>query len=160
MRLFLNWSQVGFPQTSTSQHWSIALDSSFTHCSNTVPTGSSSPSLPAPPQSPFHKLQLGPRASSVGISMGCAYFRPHPLLQSGLLHSCTWRSVLCSVHELQGTFPCLEHLMLSWNTTDVPHGSSLASSGCLLKPLVTGSHLTHGSFWALLTEDSLSKINK
>lgn len=40
-------------------------------------------------------------AACQGLSMGCGSFKPHPLLHSGLLHGCTWRSTLCGTHGLQ-----------------------------------------------------------
>lgn len=58
-----------------------------------VPMDGKSPSLPAPQLSALLRLQLWPGAIAVGVSMGCAFFRSHPLLPHGLLHGWMWRSL-------------------------------------------------------------------
>lgn len=107
----------------------------FQHCSNTAPSHRAHSSGAAPAQP--HRRQLPQpscpnggsspwaaalfQAGPAGISMGCASFIPHALLQSELLHGFTWRCAPCCARGLQegslllqGTAAShLEHLLPS-----------------------------------------------
>ena len=69
--------------------------------------------------------------------MGCASFRPHPLLHHRLLHGCTWRSAPHGAHWLQG-YSLLHHrpfseahpasLMAQLRQRCIPFGAAAAGS--------------------------------
>lgn len=160
MRLFLNWSQIDYYFSNTVptlvHSTGLILQALFQHC----------PHRQQLPQPACPTTISSPQVAALAQGCSCGQISELCLLQATCtatvwtLHSCTWRSALHGVHGLQGTSsPHLEHLMLSQSTTDVTPGSSLTSSGCLLEPPGAGSHVTCGSFWALLAEESLSKIN-
>jgi len=105
------------------------------------------PSCPNADSSPQAAAAHG--AAPAGVSMGCASFRPHPLLVHELLHDCTWRSPLLSDHGLQrdkpappwmspglqgASAPCLEHILPSFCTDFGAAGLFLSH---LLTPLTT-----------------------
>ena len=71
--------------------------------------------------------------------MGCACFKPHPLLARGLLCGCTWRSALRGACELQedglllhGPLLVCRELLLQHAT---PPAVTLAAAGTDLIPL-------------------------
>ena len=82
-------------------------------------------------------------AAPVAVSMGCATFRPHPLLHCGLLRGCMWRSAPCCAHGLQGDdlllhgplLGCWELLLCAWRTSCTDLGPCRSASLSFLIPL-------------------------
>jgi len=117
------------------------------------PTVGSFTSPTAPPQTPPHGLKLWPRSY---CCRGCTPFRPHPLLQCGLLHGCTWRCTPHNAPRLQGNSVLLHGPLLdcrelcTWSTSCPPFALTLVDAELLLSYFLTSlsqskSIDTHGS---------------
>ena len=93
------------------------------------------------------------------VSMGCASFRPHPLLPHGLLHGCTWRSALCGAHGLQGDslflhgppLGCKELLLHAWWNSCPLSALTLVSAGPF--------HIFHSSLSAAVAQQFSPFLN-
>ena len=78
------------------------------------------------------------RVAPVGLPMGCASSRPHPLLHYGILHDCTWRCVQ-ELHGdslfLYGPLLGLRELLLHTQITSCPPPAlTLGAAGPLPPP--------------------------